>query len=145
VGVAILAVTLIADCHGFTNWLNGSFPQPNITADAKGHHAWRTNNQSLKAFMLQHISCTNYKIIATLPTTATIFSSLHKHYEDLGTHTQITLIAKAFNTCFCPGIVMSHVIKEIDSLHTRILTISLLDSNHLCTVFLVNALGEHYP
>jgi hypothetical protein len=40
---------------------------------------------------------------------------------------------------------MSHVIEEIDSLHTRILAIGPLDGDHLRTVFLVNALGEHYP
>jgi hypothetical protein len=43
---------LIADRHGFTDWLDGSFPQPDIITDAKGHHAWKTNDCSLKAFML---------------------------------------------------------------------------------------------
>src|SRR6266851_10402127 len=93
--------------------------------------------------MLQHILCTDYKIVASLTTATSIFTSLRKHHEDLGTHTQVTLITKAFNTRFCPGMAMSHVIKEIDLLHTRILAISPLDSNHLCTVFLVNTLGEH--
>jgi len=138
-------MTLIADCHGFTDWLNGSFPQPDITTNVKGHCAWRTNDHLLKVFMLQHISWTDYKIIATLPTAATIFKSLHKCHKDLGTHTQVTLIARVFNTRFRPGTTMTHVIEEINSLHTRILTIGLLDGNHLCTIFLVNALGEHYP
>src|SRR6266851_6209461 len=95
--------------------------------------------------MLQHISRTDYKIIATLPTAASVFHTLCKRHEDLGTHTQVTLIAKVFNTCFHPGTAMTHVIEELDSLHTRILAIGLLDGDHLRTVFLVNALGEHYP
>ena len=138
-----LQMTLIADRHGFTDWLDGSFPQPDVTIDAKGHRAWKTNDRSLKAFMLQHISRTDYKIVATLPTAASVFSSLRKRHEDLGTHTQVTLIAKAFNTRFRPGTAMSHIIEEIDSLHTRILAIGPLDGDHLRTVFLVNALGEH--
>ena len=40
---------------------------------------------------------------------------------------------------------MLHVIEELYSLHTQILAIGPLDSNHLYTTFLVNALGEHYP
>jgi hypothetical protein len=39
-----LQMTLIADRHSFTDWLDGSFPQPDVTTDAKGHHAWRTND-----------------------------------------------------------------------------------------------------
>jgi len=34
-----LQMTLIADRHGFTDWLDGSFPQPDVTTDAKGHRA----------------------------------------------------------------------------------------------------------
>ena len=36
---------LIVDWHRFTDWLNGSFLQPDITTDAKSHCAWKTNNQ----------------------------------------------------------------------------------------------------
>jgi len=140
-----LQMTLIADRHGSTDWLDGSFPQPDIMTDAKSHHAWKTNDQSLKAFMLQHISRTDYKIVAGLATTTSVFESLRKHHEDLGTHTQVTLITKAFNTRFRPGTAMSQIIEEIDSLHTRILAIGPLNGDHLCTVFLLNALGKHYP
>ena len=95
--------------------------------------------------MLQHVSRTDYKIVASLATAASVFESLCKRHEDLGTHTQVTLIAKAFNTRFRPGTAMSQVIEEINSLHTRILAIGPLDGDHLRTVFLLNALGEHYP
>jgi len=140
-----LQMTLITNCHGFTDWLDSSFPQPDITTNTKGHHAWRTNDCSLKVFMLQHISQTDYKIVATLSTAATIFKSLRKCHEDLSTHTQVTLITKAFNTRFCPGTAMTHIIEEIDLLHTTILAIGPLNGDHLRTVFLINALGKHYP
>jgi hypothetical protein len=138
-------MSLITDYHSFTNWLNGSFLQLNISANTKGHYAWRTNDWSLKAFMLQHISPTDYKLVASLPTCATVFEALHKCHENLGPLAQILLIFKVFATCFHPGVMMTKVIKEIDSLHTRILAMGPLEGNHLCTVLLLNALGEHYP
>ena len=39
-----LQMSLITDHHGFTDWLDGSFLQLDISTDAKGHRAWRTNN-----------------------------------------------------------------------------------------------------
>ena len=140
-----LQMSLIADRHGFTDWLDGSFPQPDVTIDAKGHRTWKTNDRSLKAFILQHILRTDYQVVTNLTSAASVFRTLCKCHQDLGTHTQVTLITKVFNTCFRPSIPMSHVIEELDSLHTRILTIGPLDSDHLRTAFLVNALGEHYP
>jgi hypothetical protein len=140
-----LHMTLLADRHGLADWLDGSFDQPDVTADPKGHRIWRTNDRSLKAFILQHISRTDYKIVSGLPDAASVFSSLRKGHENLDPLTQILLIAKAFSTRFRPGTAMTQVIKEIDSLHTRILAIGPLDGDHLRTVFLLNALGEHYP
>jgi hypothetical protein len=140
-----LRMTLIADRQGLADWLDGTFPQPDITTDPKGHRIWKVNDRSLKAFILQHVSCTDYKIVTSLPTASSVFNSLRKRHKALGTHTQVLLIAKAFNTRFRLGTAMSQIIDEIDSLHTRILAIGPLDGDHLRTVFLLNALGEHYP
>ena len=102
-----LHMTLIANRHGLADWLDGSFLQPDVTTNPKGHHIWKVNDCSLKVFILQHVSRTNYKIVANLPDASSVFNSLHKHHEALRTHTQVLLIAKAFNTCFCPGTAMS--------------------------------------
>ena len=40
---------------------------------------------------------------------------------------------------------MSQVVDEIDALHARIVAIGPLDDDILRTVFLINALGKHYP
>ncbi len=140
-----LRLTLIADRHNFSDWLDGSFPQPDVTADPKGHRFWKANDRSFKAFMLQHISRADYKIVANLPDSASVFKALRKRHEDLGVHTQVILIAKALNLRFRPGTSMSQVVDEIDSLHSRIVAIGPLDDDHLRSVLLLNALGEHYP
>ncbi len=49
-------MTLLADRQGFTDWLQGLFPQPDVTSDPKGHRIWQINDRSLKAFILQHVS-----------------------------------------------------------------------------------------
>jgi len=138
-------MTLIADCQGFTDWLHGFFSQPDVTADPKGHRIWQVNDRSLKAFMLQHISRADYKAVANLPNSAAVFKALRKRHEDHGTHTQLILIAKALNLRFRPGTSMSQVVDEIDALHARIVAIGPLDDDLLRTVFLINALGKHYP
>jgi hypothetical protein len=49
-------MTLLADRQGFTDWLQGLFPQPDVTSDPTGHRIWQINDRSLKAFILQHVS-----------------------------------------------------------------------------------------
>jgi hypothetical protein len=105
------------------------------------HRIWQVNDRSLKA----HISRADYKAVANLPNSAAVFKALRKCHEDHGTHTQLILIAKALNLRFRPGTSMSQVVDEIDALHARIVAIGPLDDDILRTVFLINALGKHYP
>ena len=54
------------------------------------------------------------------------------------------LDTKALDMKFHPSTSMSQVTNQLDALYARIISISLIDHNSLHSIFLLNALGEHY-
>src|SRR6267154_3965792 len=73
-------ITLLAGRQGFSKILNGSFTQPSVDTHSKAHHIWASNDESLKHFLYSHISWTDYRNIAHLPTANAIFEELCKIY-----------------------------------------------------------------
>jgi hypothetical protein len=53
-------IGLLATRQGFSRWLNGTLTQPDKMTHPKAHHIWSINDESLKAFLLSHISQQDY-------------------------------------------------------------------------------------
>jgi hypothetical protein len=140
-----LRLMLIADEKGFTDWLHGLYPQPNVTTNPKGNWVWLINDRSLKAFMLCHVSRADYTAVSHLPTSSSIFSELRKCHENLGVYTQVMLMQKALKLCFRLGVPLSQTANEMDALHRCIVTIGPIDDNKLRSVFFLNGLREFFP
>src|SRR5260221_1138294 len=61
-------ISLLADRQGFTDWLDGTLARPDKITHAKAHHIWNSNDRSLKAFILSHISQRDYDSTCNLTT-----------------------------------------------------------------------------
>ena len=84
-------ILLAASCQGFEDWLDGTLLQPNLATHAKAHWIWHSNDKSLRAFILSHISNNDYEHIFHLNTSHKVFKVLHTWHENLGLHAQVVL------------------------------------------------------
>ena len=122
---------LLCKRQGFGPWLEGNFSPPNPATEARAHHIWTVNDQSLTGFILQYICEEDYKDVCDLPTSREIFAELRERYEKLGPQTQIMLLDKAIRTEFAPGIRLMQTWDELDTLMRRMKAIGTLDYDRL--------------
>jgi len=54
---------LVVERQGFDLWLEGIFAQPELSVDAAKHYLWKSNDKSLKAFMLNTMSRNECKLV----------------------------------------------------------------------------------
>lgn len=127
-----------------TDWLNPAFVPPDPTTDALGHRAYRLNDQSLRAFMLEHISQQDYKAVCSLNSSHEIFAELRDRHEKLGAHAQILLVEQVMKIEFSPGTRIAQTWDAIDSLIDKAKAIGPLDYDKLKAAVVIKALGRHY-
>ena len=137
-------ISLLADCQGFTDWLNGTLSCPDKTDHAKAHHIWNVNDRSLKAFILSHISQRDYDNTCHLSTAHEVFEELRKIHEKQGLHAKLVLMTQAMNTRFRHDVPISKTLDDIRALHKRITQMGPINDDELHTIFLVNALNDHF-
>ena len=135
---------LLVDHLGFTDWLEGTLACPNQSSYAKANRVWRSNDRSLRAFMLEHISKNEFKLVQSISTSHAVFEKLRSCHEHLGLHSQVLLLKKALDVRFNPNTPISNTIVEIDDLHTKIMNMGTIDGDRLRSVLLINALNDHY-
>jgi len=102
------------------------------------------NDESIQAFILQHISEQDYKDVCDLKSSRTMFAELRKRYEKLGSHTQILLMEKAIRTEFTPGTRLAQTWDELDTLMRKIKAMGPLDYDQLQIACAIKGLGKHY-
>ena len=130
--------------QGFSAWLNMDFTPPHPISEARAHRIWTVNDESLSAFIMEHISAQDYKAVCDLPDSRTIFAELRKRHENLGSHTQILLIERAMKIRFRPGVPLTQTWDEIDTITEKIKAIGPIDYDQLKTAFAIHALADHY-
>lgn len=113
-----LEISWKAAQRGFTEWLNGSYPQPSATTHANEHRIWAINDRSLKDFILSHVSQNDYRSVSHLPTSHAVFEELRKTHTKQGLCARMVLIKKAMEIRFRPDIPLSGTVDEIYALHT---------------------------
>ena len=126
------------------DWLDPNFIVPDASVDGQGYYVYSLTDQSLSAFIFQHISELDYKAVCNLPTSCAVYAELRQCHEKLGSHTQILLIDKVMKIEFCLGTCFAQTWNEIDTLVERIKATGPLDYNQLKTVLVIKALGRNY-
>ena len=139
-----LCLRLLCKQFCLLDWLDPNFIVPDASMDAWCHRVYSLTDQSLSAFIFQHISELDYKAVCDLPSSCAVYAELHQHHEKLGSHTQILLIEKVMKLEFCPGTCFAQTWNEIDTLVERIKAIGPLDYNQLKTTIVIKALGRNY-
>jgi len=135
---------LLALKQGFKAWLDGSLQCSDGQQFPSVHWVWQQNDDSLRGFLLDHISPTDYALVANLTTSHNIFKALRKRHEDLGLYAKVNLLMKALNIRFNYNTPLSNTIAELHQLHHRIIKMGKINDDELFTVFLVNALGDQF-
>jgi len=135
---------LLCKRQGLGVWLEGTFAPPNPISDTCGYCVWTINDNSIQAFILQHVCKQDYKDICNLPSSCVMFSELRKHYEKLGSHMQILLMEKAIRMEFVPGTCLSQTWDELDTLMRKIKAMGPLDYDQLQIACVIKGLGKHY-
>jgi hypothetical protein len=141
-------ITLITSRLGFFYWLKGSLTCPDPSVYPNSHRIWQMNDRTLRSFLLNHISSTDYSLVSHLHNSHTIFEELRKRHEQGCIFSQILLIQKAFNIRFNRTTPLSNTVADIDELHERIVKMGPLDHDRLLAFSLMNALREqsrHVP
>ena len=132
---------LVAERQGFDIWLEGTFAQPELTVDATKHYLWKSNDKSLRAFMLNTISCNECKAVRHLTTAKEVWDALRMRHEKRGPFAQLILVKQGIDMRFSMATPFSETINKIDDLITRIENMGDFDWQKFKTVLLINALG----
>ena len=138
------AILLAASHQGFKDWLDGMLLQPDLATHAKAHRIWCSNDKSLRAFILSHVSNNDYKHVSHLNTSHKVFEVLCAQHENLGLHAQVVLLKKVLEIHFTPDVPLSKTISEISSLHKRIVAMGLINNDKLKSVLIINTLNDHF-
>ena len=137
------------DKHAFTAWLNGSIPCPDATTHTRACQIWKTNDQTLRTFILKHVSTMERIIVCELPDSHTIYKALRHRHQRFELHAQILIIRELLDIRFRPEVRFTDTLTAIEKLHTRFKELGSMDEektkNHLLTVLVMNSLVENYP
>ena len=139
-----LRLRLLCKRQGLGIWLEGTFAPPDGSADACAHCVWTINDESIQAFILQHVCKQDYKDICDLPNAQAMFSELCECYEKLGSHIQILLVEKAIRTEFTLGTCLAQTWDELDTLIRKIKAMGPLNYDKLQIACTIKGLGKHY-
>lgn len=129
---------------GALNSRAGLCPDPVLYPGA--NWIWDNNDLCLRAVILRHISADDYDIVDPLwkngAAACAIFKALQSRHKR---HAQVFTIIKALNVHFDPAKDLEDTVKELRGLHDMIIRMGPIDDDTLLSVFLINALGVHFP
>jgi hypothetical protein len=137
-------VKALAYKQGFAPWLNGSLECPDEGQYPEAHWVWQQNDHSLRGFFLGHVSLTDFTLVENLPSGHEMFEALRNRHERFGLFAQVLLLRKALAVSFKKNTPFSETIAQLQEYHDRILALGELDSDRLCAVVLLNALGDRF-
>jgi hypothetical protein len=132
---------IIVQNQGFDYWLHGTFAEPDLSTAAGCHYTWKSNDKSLRAFLLHTISRAECKIVKHLPTVNAVWNALHLRHENCGLYAQLMLIKECLAIRFTMATPLNETIDQIDDLVARISNMGDIDWSKFKTIMLINALG----
>jgi hypothetical protein len=137
-------LNLVVDQRHFSEYLNGTFPCPDATDHPKAARNWRSNNRTLRAFILEHVSNFDYGIASVHLDAHDVYQTLRHNHEFLGLHAQVLIIKEALSTRFNMSTPLLKTLDNIDKLHSRFVKMGKMDDDKLKIILIVNALADHY-
>jgi len=136
---------LIVDQRGFGSYLNGTLPCPDASKHAGPAYSWTISDLALRAFILQHVSDHDYDVASLHQNSHDVYTTLRDKHQNQGPFAKIKLFKEALGTRFAPGIPLSRTFDQISKLHARFIKMGKLSDDELLSMFVLNALCDHYP
>jgi gag-polypeptide of LTR copia-type len=135
-------IRFLADSLGLGEWLSGTLPQPDPNIYPNASRIWQTNDRSLRAFLILHISESDWDEMMRYETSSEVFEQLRKRHEKRKRYAQVLLMKQAFDTHFEHNTPMIQTVIKLKGILRRILSIGDLDPDMILTAYIVNALGD---
>lgn len=105
---------------------------------------WKSNDQALCAFILEHLSENDYGSVNRHLTSHDVYEALCSSHQFQGLHAQVHIKREALDTHFNPTVTpLSHTLNTIDKLHERFIKRGKMDDNKLKSILIINALSNH--
>ena len=133
------------DQRGFGSYLNGTLPCPNATLYAGPAYSWTISDLALRAFILEHVSDHDYDVASVHPTSHGVYKVLRDTHQNQGPFAKIKIFKEALSTRFVPSIPLSRTFNQISKTHARFIKVGKLSDDELLSMFVLNALYDHYP
>ena len=95
--------------------------------------------------MLKHVTPDEFDAVVSFRTSHATFEALHARHKKLGLHAQINVLRKALDVYYEPSTPMSTTTREIWDLYECFRRMGKIDEDMILSIFLINALGQHYP
>ena len=79
-------LTLAASRQGFSSWLNGTLPCPDVNTSPRAHWIWNGSDESLRSFILEYISNIDYEGLGALAQNGSahaVYVALKQRHEKL--------------------------------------------------------------
>ena len=132
---------IVVQNQGFCHWLDGTFTPPDINTTAGRYYIWKSNDDSLKVFLLHTISREECKAVKSLLSANAVWNELRIRHEKRGLYAQLMLIKECLAIRFNMTTPLNKMINQIDDLVSRISNMGDIDWNKFKTIMLINALG----
>ena len=137
-------LNLVVDQRNFSYYLDGTFPCPDAILKLRHARNWKSNDRALRAFILEHLSESDYASVHTHATSHAVYDTLRADHQFQGLHAQVHVIKEALDTRFNPAVVsLTHTYNIIEKLHERFITMGQMDNDKLKIILIINALGDH--
>jgi hypothetical protein len=136
---------LIVDQRGFGSYLNGTLACPDATKHAGSAYNWTISDLALRAFILEHVSDHDYDVASVYPNSHGVYKVLRDNHQNQGPFAKIKVFKEALATRFVPNTPLSRTFDQISKLHARFIKMGKLSDDELLSMFVLNALCDHYP
>ncbi|KAN0134593.1 hypothetical protein V8E53_007739 [Lactarius tabidus] len=136
---------IIVDQRGFRAYLNGTLPCPDASTYATAAYSWTVSDIALRAFILEHVSDHDYDIASAHPDSHGVYKTLRDSHQNQGSFAKTKVFREALDTRFIPNAPLSRTFDQITKLHAKYIKMGPLTEDELLMMFIINALGDHYP
>jgi hypothetical protein len=91
-------INTVIDQHLYSNYLDGAFKCPDVSAHPKAAMIWKMNNCTLRAFLFEHISDNDYGIASVHTNAHNTYEAIRANHQNLGLLAQVNVIREALDT-----------------------------------------------
>src|SRR6266702_2783311 len=137
-------LNLVVDQRHFSFYLDGTFTCPNETVHPKAALNWKSNDQALCTFILEHVSNVDFGIASQFNISHDVYDALWNTHKNLGLHAQVHIIKEALDLRFSltTPLNLSRTLDNIEHLHDRFTKMGKMDDDKLKIILMINVLQQ---